>query len=68
MTQFQQLIPLTTPTTGLLQIGSARPGVFIDNADAIVLAADLLKLLEPDPSASRKDAVRWLIELCEGVK
>jgi hypothetical protein len=66
---FIQIIPLTTPTTGQMKIGSARPGVFVENAEALTLAADLRKLLsDQDPSASRKDAVRWFIELCESVK
>ena len=63
-----QIIPLTSATTGQMKIGTAPPGVFLSNADALVLAADLQKLLEPDPSASRKDAVKWVIKLCESVK
>lgn len=65
---FQQSIPLITPTTGLLQIGSAPSGVYLDNAEVIVLAADLRKLLETDPSASQKDAVWWFVKLLESVK
>jgi hypothetical protein len=56
----------TTTCSGI--IPSERPGVYISNADAIVLAADLRKLLGPDPSDSRKEAVRWFVELLERVK
>ena len=56
-----------TATTGIVRF-SERPGVYVSNADAIVLAADLRKLLGPDPSDSRKEAVRWFVELLERVK
>jgi hypothetical protein len=56
------------PATGLIQFGTERPGIYIENADAIVLTADLRKLLGPDPSESRREAVRWFVELLERVK
>ncbi len=55
--------------TGVFKSDTQRPGVYIDNADAIVWAADLRKLLKDSdaPQTCRAKAVE-LAELLESVK
>ena len=61
---------MTELKTGLVKFGEGWPGVFLENSDAIVYAADLRKLLmfHSDAPQTCRAKVEELAKLLERVK